>query len=511
MPINNIRIIILAIIICVYCTVRITYRELVLLHSMRQVESLALSEPSEKLLFEGAMQGMFDAMDEELGDQYSTYISPKEDKVFREMLDSRIEGIGVRFDPTTEKGTFKVLFPIIGSPAEKAGVRAGDTILKVDGEESEPLDIGELSAKIKGPAGTEVVLTVLHPGEEEPVDIRISRDAIQQSTVYGFNVSPSGEPIATLPDHPSIAYAYIASFNDHTFGELLRLLETLPQKVDKLILDLRGNPGGYLGAAVKIADMFVDNRGPYREIVTTKMKNGVVKYPSPYYATPGKAFQGEVLLLIDGGSASAAEILAACLQDFERAKVLGERSYGKGTVQEIFDLPFKSQFGSIKLTDATYWRPSGKNINRVRKASKSESEQEGKAAKLSEESDDWGVRPDPGLEMKLSRNQKSLTYLLRDLRSAIPERQRNEILERFAEILTKDASKFSNLEEDIPEEEESDEHSDSEEQEKESDEVKSKAFKPEGKAPYYDPILDKAIEILQNTPKTPEPEARPEL
>lgn len=518
MPIQNIRAIILITLVCVYCASRTSFKEQILLYSMKHVQALALVEPSPDLLFEGAMRGMLNVLGEELGDEYSTYISPEEEKDFLEMLDSKIEGVGIRFDPTTEKNVFKVLYPILGSPAHKAGIRLGDRILKVDGKSVEGLDMLQLSKSIRGEAGSTVVLTVVHSGEEEPVDLSIERASIQQSTVFGFEVDASGEKLGPLPRDSRIAYAYISSFNANTSREMLSLIQSFPPNVEKLILDLRDNPGGYLKAAVEVADLFVDNRGPYREIVSTKLRNGKIKPGGQYFATKSVAFHGEIIVLINGGSASAAEILAACLQDFARAKIIGERSFGKGTVQEIFELPLNS--GTIKLTDASYWRPSGKNINRIRKSADSK---HGKNSKISEESDDWGVSPDPGLEVKVSREQRVLVYNLRDLRIHIPSEQVESVLMRFQEILAEDSSIIHelDLEEEAeemegdatPEEEKTGEKSPDSIEEVEKAESKtegepqsptesekSKGFVPEGKAPYFDPVLDKAIEILQNPP-----------
>lgn len=498
MPVFHIRFILVAVVLCVYCCARTTYRDQILLHSMRQVQALALAEPDGQLLFEGAMQGMLDKLGEELGDDYSTYISPSRTKEFREMLDVKLEGIGVRFDPTSPEGTYRVLYPIINSPAIAAGIRCGDTILKVDGEDIKGLNVVDISKKIRGPEGTSVLLSVQHPGESKPVDISIKRKSIQQNTVYGFELANDFEPILNVPGNLSdsfsnskIGYLYISSFNSHTVQEVLEYLTDNASKIEKLIIDVRGNPGGFLDAAVGVADLFVDNRGPYREIVTTKLRNHQVKAGGRHPATRDVLFHGPMVVLTDSGSASASEILAACLQDFDRATIIGERTYGKGTVQEIFDLPFN--LGAIKLTDASYWRPSGKNINRVRKVPRHDNGKD--SVKLSEDTDDWGVTPD--IEVKISRHQKVLTYFLRELRIAVPKGQVMSMLKQYAETLLKDSE---DLLKKLDEEDEEDIESEESEENVDDTETKLK-FTPEGKAPFYDPILDKAIEFLnENKP-----------
>ncbi len=508
MPVSHIRILIVVVVLCVFCCRHTTLREQILLHSMRQVESLALVEPTGQLLFEGAMQGMLDKMGEQLGDDYSMYIPPSDEKEFRETLEAKLEGVGIRFDVTAPEGTYKVLYPMLDSPALAAGIRCGDIILKVDGESTENLDQRALAKKIRGEAGTTVVLTVRHQGDPDPVDVPIRRASIQQKTVFGFEVNDRGGAVSEIPGRPTIGYVYISTFNENTTAEMIDRLRTFSPKMEKLILDLRGNPGGYLDTAVGVADLFVDDRGRYKEIVTTRNRDGKVKFGGQYYATDAVMFHGPMVVLIDEGSASAAEILAACLQDFERAQILGQRSYGKGTVQEIFQVPLNN--GMLKLTDSSYWRPSGKNINRIRRASKVEN---GRYSKLSTESDDWGVTPDPGLEMKTSRNQRILTYFLRDMRIAIPKSIVEPLLPVYKDELCKDSSKLLQIGEDELEEapDENQDEPDVEEKPEQKDEEEKhteKTFKPEGKTPFYDPVLDKAIEILSRETLAPTMEKR---
>ena len=487
MPINNIKTIVLVALFCLYCCRQTTLQNQILLFTMKQIESIALVKPSRESIFEGAMEGALNKLETDYGDPYSLYIPPKHEKMFHEQLDSKLEGIGVRFDPLSEKGEFRVFYSLYDSPAYNAGIKAGDTILKVEGVDIEGLTPNDLVKKIKGEPGTEVTLTVSHFNDETPVDMRIRRASIQQKTVFGFMLDDSGNYSVSIPDEDrTIGYIYIASFGVHTGKEVVALLQAFPPGTNKLVIDLRGNPGGYLKTAVEVADLFVDNKGPYREIVTTQNRNGQTKFGGSYYATSGVAFTGEILVLIDGGSASAAEIFAACLQDFERAKIMGQRSYGKGTVQEIFKLPLNS--GTVKLTDASYWRPSGKNINRFKRPKTDDGSDE---KKNPDESDDWGVSPDDGLEVEVSQKQRAITSFLRDLRINIPRDQTEPLYKHYLELLTKEISN-------IPKIVEAEDVVADEDETQKTDET----FKPQGKPPYYDPVLDKAVaEMLKPKPR----------
>lgn len=516
---GNLRIIVLLGLLCVYCCSLTTYRDRVLLYTMRQVGETALAEPSDSLLFEGAMSGMIQKMREEAGDVYSEYIPFQQEKAHLEQLDARIEGIGVRLQSLADSGQFKVLFPIPASPAFRAGIKPNDRIIKVNGKEVAHWTLEELSNNIKGPAGTQVVLTVLHPGESEPLDIAIVRSMVQQRTVYGFSLIDPGQFSLTLPNQPDIGYLYISSFNSQTADELKHLLQFFigdsPNKGrdKKLILDLRGDPGGYLDAAVDVCDFFVNNSGKYKNIVTVRSRAGSVPYP----ATNDVLYEGTLVVLLDGGSASAAEIVAAALQDFDRALIFGERSYGKGTVQKLFELPFQS--GILKLTEASYWRPNGQNINRVRFLPESKT---GKRQELSKETDDWGVRPNEGCTVEISKRQRLLTLGLREYRSNVPESELEPLLLDYVHQFVTDPEKVPILTDDDFDEEELPQNLGQEGDESEQPIVNEpgraeslhepaklvepaesveptkpkEQFQPQGTVPYYDPVLEKAITLL---------------
>jgi carboxyl-terminal processing protease len=233
---------------------------------------------------------------------------------------------------------------------------------------------------MKGRPGTVVVLTVQHEGETEPVEIRVVRAEIRVTTVLGDTRNADGSWNYFLEGRDRVGYLRVNGFAERTAEELEAVLRRLTaQNARGLVLDLRDDPGGVLQVAVKVCDMFLSSG----LIVTTRLRDGTVR--QSFEATGEGTFPNIPLaVLVNGYSASASEIVAACLQDHGRAVIVGQRTFGKGTVQEIVDLPGGE--GLLKVTTASYWRPSGRNINRSKDA---------------KESEEWGVKPDPGYEVKL--------------------------------------------------------------------------------------------------------------
>ena len=314
-------------------------------------------------LFEGAMSGMI----QRLGDDHSKYIPAAEKQAFEEDLNQEFVGIGIypAIDPKTKQ--LLVLGSLPDGPAFAAGIRAGDRIVKIEGQSTQGLPLKAAIARIHGKAGTSVTLTIEHQGAAQPIDVVILRQVIRKDTVEGDSRGPDRHWNFLLPRHRRHPPAdrLHSHFRIHRGrsgrkrhrGRLSRGAGTTPRITDRgLVLDLRDNRGGSLRAAVDICDLLV----PRGEIVTTRGRDGQILRA---YPASGKApFTGfPIVVLVNRRSASASEIVAACLQDHDRAMVVGERSYGKGTVQEVVDL---GEFGAIKLTIATYWRPSGQNINR---------------------------------------------------------------------------------------------------------------------------------------------------
>ncbi|HZY88062.1 MAG TPA: S41 family peptidase, partial [Gemmataceae bacterium] len=282
------------------------------------------------------------------------------------------------------------------TPAYEAGVLAGDIIIKIDGKATDTLRMAEAVDLIQGDPGQKVVLTVLHEGGKEPVDLPIVRAVIKVPSVLGDRrkADNAKEWDYFLDKTSKIGYIRLSNFSKTAPAEMKAAVEELQRGgVRGLVIDLRNNPGGLLRAAVEISDLFL-NKGL---IVSTKGRNHKeevyeAKEEGTLLSEPGKAVP--IAILINKYSASASEIVAAALQDHGRAVVVGERSYGKGSVQNI--ILMEKDTSALKLTTASYWRPSGKNIHRFPD---------------SKETDDWGVKPSAGFEVPM-KDEERLEYML---------------------------------------------------------------------------------------------------
>jgi len=348
-------------------------------------------EPVEPLdLFEGAMDGMFGQLDD-----YSAYIRPADLQEFHESIDQQFSGVGmeVGLDPKTRQLT--VLSPLVGSPAYLAGIRAGDRLLRIDDSATQGMSLKDAVGLLRGEPGSAVTLTVQHEGDEKAIEVRIVRDIIQAPTVVGDTRNADGSWNFFLEGRDRIGYVRINSFVDKTVSDLQQALEWLQEhEMRGLVLDLRDDPGGLLSSAVDVCDLFIDSG----VIVTTRRRGGQI---SETYEAGGQGpfTDFPMAALVNHHTASAAEIVAACLQDHRRAAVAGQRSFGKGTVQEVMDL--ENGCGAMKLTTAGYWRPSGKNIHRLRNAG---------------DKDEWGVRPDEGCQVVLDAEESAKWRLWRQQR-----------------------------------------------------------------------------------------------
>jgi len=382
MPRRNFHILLALPIFCLICATKVSRHGRMFVYALDQVNTRYLEKIDEQVLFEGAMEGMLGRLDE-----YSEYIPPAALTEFQETLDSQFGGVGIEIllDPETKQLT--VASPLVGSPAYAAGIQAGDKILRIDGRSTQGFSLADATERMRGEPGEPVVLTILHPDQTEPVDIEILRDVIHVDTVVGDTRKADGSWNFFLERHDHIGYVRLNSFSEKTEDELQKALSWLVKHDMKgLILDLRNNPGGLLTSAVNICDMFIKSG----VIVTTRNRNGEIE--TAYQATGTATYTDfPVVILVNQYTASASEIVAACLQDHQRAVVVGQRSFGKGTVQEILDL--EPGQGVVKLTMASYWRPSGKDIHRRLNAT------------------NWGVSPDPGCDVPVDGQE--LTRLLR--------------------------------------------------------------------------------------------------
>ena len=279
-------------------------------------------------------------------DPHSSYIAASEFAATNEPLEGNFDGIGVEFNII--KDTIRVITPIQGGPSEKIGIRAGDKIIKVDGKNVAGIEITnkQVFEKLRGKSGTIVSVSILRSGINKKLEFKITRDAIP---LYSLD--------ASYMVKPDIGYIKISKFAATTYQEYLKAFNDLNnQGMKKLILDLRGNPGGYLNAAVDISDEFLTNG---LQIVYTQGKANPKK---TYKATEHGSFENNPLVvLIDEGSASASEIVAGAMQDNDRGTVIGRRSFGKGLVQDQLQLPDGS---AIRLTIARYYTPTGRCIQK---------------------------------------------------------------------------------------------------------------------------------------------------
>jgi len=385
MPRRNIYLLVIISAVSLVCYLNVNRYGRILTYAMEQIDRRYLEEIDRAELFEGAMEGMIGRLDD-----YSSYINSKAVEQFQETLDQKFGGVGmeVSLDPKTKQLT--VLSPIVGTPAYEAGIRAGDKILKIDGQTTQGLSLRDAVDRTRGKPGQPVVLTILHEGDNKPVDIEVVRDIIRVETVLGDTRNADASWNYFLAGHDRIGYLRINTFGEETPEEMKRALKWLTEHgMRGLILDLRNDPGGLLAAAVEVSDLFVASG----VIVTTRRRDGHVE--ETYEATGDGTYTGfPMAVLVNQYTASASEIVAACLQDHARAVIVGQRTWGKGTVQEVINL--ESGQGMIKLTTASYWRPTGKNIHH---------------GKDTPDDGDWGVMPDPDCEVVVEGNK--LTELLR--------------------------------------------------------------------------------------------------
>ena len=350
----------------------------VFVDAVEQVQQNYVRPVSRRELMESALRGMLADLD-----QHSTYINTSQWKSFKKQIEGKFGGVGMTVEVDEESKRLKVVAPMVGTPAYAAGVMAGDLILDIDGKSTEGLTIDKAVDALQGQPGTPVKLNVLHEEDEKGEVLTVTRAIIEVPSVMGDRRKPNDEWDYMLDKAKKIGYIRITNFVQDTTEHVKDALDELKKDGMKaLIVDLRDDPGGLLSAAVEIADLFVEEG----KIVSTRGRNTAEK---TFEAHKEGTYLGfPMAVLVNHNSASASEILAACLQDKDRAVVIGERSYGKGSVQNILDLEDGNSV--LKLTVATYWRPSGKNIHRFKNA---------------KENDEWGVSPNNGLEVKLSREE----------------------------------------------------------------------------------------------------------
>ena len=322
--------------------VKSTYENLDLFGDIfERIRSSYVEEIDEEKLIESAISGMLTSLD-----PHSSYMAPEDFSTMQVQTRGEFGGLGI--EVTQENGFIKVVSPIDDTPADNAGIEAGDFITKVDGESTLGKTLDEAVDKMRGPVGSEIIITVVREGVEEPFDASIIRDTIE---IKAVKARSEGKTVVLR----------VSSFTSKTYPNLKESLEKEInaagglEYINGVVVDLRNNPGGLLTQAIRVSDAFLESG----EIVSTRGRGA--RDAERYNATPGDLTNGKpIVVLINGGSASASEIVAGALQDHHRAIIVGTKSFGKGSVQTI--IPLSSDGAAMRLTTARYYTPSGRSI-----------------------------------------------------------------------------------------------------------------------------------------------------
>ena len=322
-----------------------------------------------KKMFENAINGMLSSLD-----PFSNYIPEEELAEFNKSTRGKFGGIGIQIG--MRRGMLSVISPLEGTPAYRAGILAGDIIMEIDGKNADGLRLEDAVKFLTGDPGTKVRIKVHHmTGENE--EITITRAIIEVQTVKGFNRDADGQWQYMIDPERKVAYIRLASFTETTTADLRKVLDQLVKDGMKgLILDLRFNPGGILKTAVEVCDMFIDHG------IIVQTKGRTTPYWEATATREGTLPFCPMVVMINPFSASASEIVSGCLQDHHRAIVVGERSFGKGSVQNV--IPLEGEKAALKLTTSKYYLPSGRNIHRDEDM---------------KDTDEWGVMPDIAVPM----------------------------------------------------------------------------------------------------------------
>jgi C-terminal peptidase prc len=339
-------------------------------------------------------------------DPYTTYIDPESKRRFADEIQGNFTGIGIQIRKDTITDMLMVVTPLKGSPAYKAGLEAGDIITTITREvdsqgdklpqtevlSTKGMPLNDAVKKILGQPGTKVKLTITREGLDKPKEFEITRGRIETESVMGFKRKASDEWDYMIDPKNKIAYVRLTVFQKNSARDMTRVMNDLVKEgVKGVVFDLRFNPGGLLDSAAKITDLFIDDG----LIVSIKPRPGAGKPYEFKGVSEGSLTGFPMVCLVNGGSASGSEIVSAALQDHKRAHIIGERSYGKGSVQNILEF----DGGDLKLTTATFWRPSGKNLN--------------KSSTKGGDDEEWGVMPDKVIKLT-SKEHGDLQEQLRD-------------------------------------------------------------------------------------------------
>ncbi len=381
MPRRNLIVLLLAAAVSLACYLVADHSQLS--RSFAQISNIIehryVDRVDRQTLWAAAVRGMIS----KLGDPYSEYIEPAESAQLDKELNQQFAGIGVVVVRDPESSQPRVLTPIADSPASRAGIEAGDIITKIDGRSTAGMKFEEATQRLHGPLHTEVQLSVQRGRQSGEITLPpIRREVVQVDSVLGDTRDKNDHWNFLLSRNPNIGYVRIVEFGEHTVEEFQAALEQLKANhLEGLILDLRDNPGGLVPAAIGVCGLLLP---PGEEIVSVEGREPNSKLI--YESTAGPKFLDfPLVVLVNGYSASAAEIVAACLQDQHRATIVGQRTWGKGTVQTI--IPLGDKHGELKLTTAAYLRPNGHNIHK---------------RPGDDDSKEWGVLPDAKEQVKMT-------------------------------------------------------------------------------------------------------------
>jgi len=304
---------------------------------LRQIEKSYVEPQDTEKLIQGAIKGMVQSLD-----PHSSFLTREEHQELLIETKGSFSGVGIEI--TIRDNFLTVVSPIEGTPAYKAGIQAGDKIIKIDGKLTADMTLPEAVKGIRGEKGTKVNLTIMREGADKPLEFTVTRDLIPIKSVRSFLLTPD------------IAYVRISNFQSKTSRDLSTALETIETKAGLrgLVLDLRNNPGGLLSQAIEVSDLFIDSG----VIVSTKGRDSSQDLHATAHQERSER-DYPIIVLVNGGSASAAEIVAGALQDNRRAVVLGTKTFGKGSVQTIIPL---SDGSGLRLTTAVYYTPNGRSI-----------------------------------------------------------------------------------------------------------------------------------------------------
>ncbi|MEZ6136879.1 MAG: S41 family peptidase [Pirellulaceae bacterium] len=395
MTIRNIHILLLITVVCFACYIqadRLRYAGKIG-SALDLIDENFIDEVDSEELYIAAMNGMVSKLD-----RFSEFIPPARYDDFQSMIEQQFGGLGVLIEGPPVSKQLTVVAPIPGTPAFEAGILPGDVIAEIEDQSTEGISATDAKQLMRGPVGEPIRLLVRRD-KSEPIEMRIRRADILVDSVYGDRICGDSSWDFFLEEDPRIAYIRITQFGERTLGEFETALTTIQPQAQAIVIDLRFNPGGILPTTVKLCDMLVD----HGIIVSTKGRRK--DFGVEFKATPSVKLDPSIpiVVMVNEQSASASEIMAGCLQDLGRAKIAGTRSYGKGTVQQVF--PLDNDTAALKFTTARFYRPSGKNIHRTDEMT---------------EADQWGVSPDPELQFGATTDNLALSLNLRWQRNGDP-------------------------------------------------------------------------------------------